>query len=354
MPSIEYNIHPPTSVLLTLPLGRLDYPDAVLAWNVISLLAFLASLGIVARMVVVPRALFWPGVALLSFCHPLYASLHQGQLTLCLVLLITAMWALARSGRFGMAGALLGAAAAIKLFPVYLAIYYAAQGRVRLLLTALISFLTLTLITVFVLGLDAYHDYVGVVLPWNAGFRTLNGNISIAGLWYRLFYPVPGENIVPLCSSMALARWGTLISSLAMTAIVATAAYRAQTPAQRELAFAMTATAMLLVSPVTWDHGLPILLAPFILIACSPVIARSTSLSTALVLILVISSTPNLVLWGLFSPSRSLSGTTWIDTIGAPSFKFYALLGTFLLALTAFRCEAASSRLKAADPRPVL
>jgi hypothetical protein len=68
----------------------------------------------------------------------------------------------------------------------------------------------------------------------------------------------------------------------------------------------------------------------------------------------VISSTPNLVLWGLFSPSRSLSGTTWIDTIGAPSFKFYALLGTFLLALTAFRCEAASSRLKAADPRPVL
>ena len=31
--SIEYNIHPPTSVLLALPLGRFDYSDAVLVWN---------------------------------------------------------------------------------------------------------------------------------------------------------------------------------------------------------------------------------------------------------------------------------------------------------------------------------
>ncbi len=36
-PAIEYNIHPPTSLLLALPLGKLNYPDAVLVWNVISL-----------------------------------------------------------------------------------------------------------------------------------------------------------------------------------------------------------------------------------------------------------------------------------------------------------------------------
>ena len=45
---IEYNAHPPTSVLLALPLAGLDLPDAMLAWNLVSLAASLASLAIVA------------------------------------------------------------------------------------------------------------------------------------------------------------------------------------------------------------------------------------------------------------------------------------------------------------------
>src|SRR5262245_18834113 len=32
---IEYNAHPPTSVLLALPFSSLDLPDAVLAWNLV-------------------------------------------------------------------------------------------------------------------------------------------------------------------------------------------------------------------------------------------------------------------------------------------------------------------------------
>ena len=45
---IAYNAHPPTSVLLALPVTGLDLPDAVLAWNLVTLAALLASLAIVA------------------------------------------------------------------------------------------------------------------------------------------------------------------------------------------------------------------------------------------------------------------------------------------------------------------
>src|SRR4051794_21139132 len=34
---LEFNAHPPTSVLLVLPLAHLDYPDAFLAWSLLSL-----------------------------------------------------------------------------------------------------------------------------------------------------------------------------------------------------------------------------------------------------------------------------------------------------------------------------
>jgi hypothetical protein len=87
--SIEYNAHPPVSVLLALPLARLDYPNAVLVWNALSLMAFLISLVIVAIELHLPWTVLPPAMALLAFCHPVYGNIYQGQLTLILVLLVT-------------------------------------------------------------------------------------------------------------------------------------------------------------------------------------------------------------------------------------------------------------------------
>jgi Glycosyltransferase family 87 len=337
MKSIEYNVHPPTSVLLALPLARLDYPDAVLVWNAISLAAFLISLVIVAAVLPVPRTLSLPALALLPFCHPLYLNFYHGQINLVLVLLVTAIWAFERSGRSSAAGLLLGAAAAIKLFPAYLAIYYLAQGRIRPVMFAALSFLALTLATALILGPQAFHDYATVVMPWNADFRILGYNISIAGLWHKLFHPIQGEMIEPLWPSLAVARWGTLSSNLAITAIVATVAHRARSLTEQDLAFATTVTAMLLVSPVTWDHSLPLLLVPIAVIARSA--GKSQWILAALLLILAIDWIPQHVLTGLAQAGRSFNTFPWTFMLGAPSLKFYALLGTFALGIAAHRAE---------------
>ena len=66
IPSIEYNIHPPSSVLLALPLGQLAYADSIYVWNVISLLALVLSLAIViivlpsCRSVLLPARHYFP------------------------------------------------------------------------------------------------------------------------------------------------------------------------------------------------------------------------------------------------------------------------------------------------------
>jgi hypothetical protein len=339
--SVEYNAHPPTSVLLALPLVQLDYPDAVLVWNTLSLLAFLTSLAIVAVVLPVPRTLLLPCLASLTFCHPLYGNLYQGQLTLILVLLVTAIWALERSGRSNTAGVMLGAAAAIKLFPAYLALYYAARGKLKPLVAAALSFLVLTVVTAIVLGLNAYHDYIQVVLPAQTRFRSLGYNYAIAGLWYRLFDPV-GERgwMTPLWPSPTLARHGTLLCDLVVTAITATLIHQARTPAQRQLAFASTVTAMLLVSPVTWDTSLPLLLVPFAVIAHNT--SRLRWMPAALIAILIIVWSPQQVLTKLALGGRSVRVASWAFMLGAPSLKFYALLGLFALGLTAFWAEKRS------------
>jgi Glycosyltransferase family 87 len=346
--TVEYNAHPPTSVLLALPLARLEYADAVLAWNTISLAAFLASLVIVAAVLPVPKTLFLPALALLTFCHPLYGNLYQGQLTLLLVLLVTAIWALERSGRSRAAGFVLGAAAVIKLFPAYLAVYYLARGRIRPLLTATISVLTLTCLTALILGLDAYHDYVQIVLPAQTRFRSLGYNYAIAGFWHKLFDPAgESEYMTPLLSCPMLASVGTLLSDLGMTVIVMALAYLARTQAQRELAFASVVTAMLLVSPVTWDTSLPLMLIPIAIIARGT--GPSRWMMVSFVSILVVLWTPQIVLTNLALAGHSLRVAPWTFMLGAPSLKFYALLGIFALGLAAFWAESKNIRPVSAD-----
>ncbi len=178
----------------------------------------------------------------------------------------------------------IGAAAAIKLFPVYFVVYYTAKWRLRPLLAATVCFMALTAVTAVVLGFDAYRDYVQVVLPTQTRFRSLGYNHALSGIWHKLFDPA-GENgwVVPLWSCPSLAQYGTLVSDLVVTVTVALMAYHAQSAAQRDLAFASVITGMVLVSPVSWDTSLLLLLVPIAVLACHA--RRQCRTQTALLVI---------------------------------------------------------------------
>jgi Glycosyltransferase family 87 len=223
--SIEYNSHPPGTVLFMLPLASLSYAHALWLWNIVSLAAFVASLAIVAVTLPVPRAWFWPTWAFLPFCQPLFADLHLGQLTLILLFLITSAWALNRSGRQVAAGTLLGLAASIKLFPAYMLIYFLAKGRIQTVIAVTLAFVAWNGLAACVLGIDSYRDYMTVVLPRMEAFRGYGYNLSIAGFWYKLFNPATDQSL-PLWYSPALARIGSLASILIITAVVALQTFR--------------------------------------------------------------------------------------------------------------------------------
>src|SRR5262249_28508232 len=152
-----------------------------------------------------------------------------------LVWLVTASWALDRSGRSAAVGTLIGLAAAIKLFPAYLLVYFAARRRGRALIAFAASFAVLNFATIAVLGWEPYQDYVRIVLPTQEKFRSYGFNMALSGFWYKLFDPFgePGR-IIPLWPSPAIARSGTVLSDLAVTVLVVLLALRAKTTAGRD------------------------------------------------------------------------------------------------------------------------
>ena len=251
-----------------------------------------------------------------------------------LLLLVTGAWAADRTGRPKLAGALLGAAATIKLFPVYLLIYYLLRGRWTIVISGFVTVAALTLITAAILGVGAYRDYVRVVLPAIQWFRVGWENQSLDGFWSRLFDGAPEtprnySRSRVLWYDPAVARGAYWASAVVITLVMAMATRRARTRYDEDRAFGVAATAMLLLSPILWEHYLLLLLVPLgVLWADSSRRVVGRVALTTLTIILFIS--PRLV-WTAFDLGGKVARP--IDNVTVIPYQCYALLGLFVLGI---------------------
>jgi hypothetical protein len=260
---IRYNAHPPASVLLALPFGLLDYSSAYVAWTVVSLVCLAASTWMIVRE---PDAGFTTTAAIcflpwLVFGNALSHQLVQGQLNLVLLVLITGAWVAGRRGYSGTSGLCLGLAAAIKLFPGFLVLYYVATREWRGVLAAVAGFAAANLAALGVLGVDTFVDYGQTVMPEVGRFRDAWTNASVVGFWAKLFDGNLGA-VIPVWRAPRLARTLAAVSGVVATAFAFRAVWKSRETAERDVAFAQCIVTMLLVSPITWDHYFVLLWLP--------------------------------------------------------------------------------------------
>jgi Glycosyltransferase family 87 len=262
---VEFNAHPPSSIVVMIPWAILDYRAALLGWNLLSLGMLLASLETIRRSLEVPLTveLIAPAVIFLLLSRPLLMQLFHGQWNLVLLLLVTGVWAAERSGRPAWAGVLLGVATAIKLFPGFLFLYLLVRRQWSAVIEGALAFAMLTGLTAALLGPEVYRVYFEELLPKLAPVRSSWYNASLVGFWTRLFDPATAEvHVLPLWRNGMVLRGAVLLSGLFVIMTVTRAIRSADTRDALDHAFGLTVTGMLLVSPITWDHSLLLLLLP--------------------------------------------------------------------------------------------
>jgi Glycosyltransferase family 87 len=341
---LEYNAHPPTSVLLSLPFAALDYTTAFRLWTILSLAALGLTIYLLARELRIPldRWSIFPISSLILLCAfvgPLRPQLEEGQWNLFLLLLLTGVWKCARSDRLMLAGLLLGLATAVKLFPGLLFIPFLVQRKWRLAGWGIVSFLTATMLTVVVLGLDTYRTYIFDVIPHLERYRSVWFGMSFKGFWSKLFDPIPiGGVTVPLLESPWLARSLTILSSGLLILALVRASWRTRSQQEQDDVFALTMVAMLLVSPIAWDNYLLLLLLPLMYFwATMPKTGWPTWMFRGLAVMLSLRS---YCYWCLIlcDPRQDWCKCTaqpW-QTLTALSVHTYALLGLFVFGLATF------------------
>lgn len=334
---IAYNAHPPASVLLALPLARLDYSDAFLVWSLASLAAGAVSGWLVVRQLDL-RFTLWtlaPTLALVLVCNPFRQQMNQGQLNLILLLLLTGTWAADRSGRPAVAGLLLGLATAIKLFPGLLFVYYLLRRRWDVFGWGVFGFVLVNLLTAAILGVEAFESYIQHAVPGVRVYTDWWPNISLSGFWLKLF-DGRGGRVIPLWYAPTLARVAIVLSWLVVLTLLAWAVLRARTPADHDVTFGLTLIAMLLLSPVTWDHYCVLLLVP-VVIFWRRVPRRTIARVLFWFGVIVLWLTP-MVFWYPLTGARL---ETWMVMVAAPwqtltalSLPCYALIALFAVGLS--------------------
>ncbi len=261
----EVNAHPPASVLFTVPFALLSYQEAFILWTELCLILLALSIWLVFRGLGIRRDLD-AGLTvflLLLFCHPLVSHFQQGQWSILLLFLVTLCWSWERKGRPWLAGACLGMAAALKLFPGFLFFPFLICRRWRVLLGGLTGLLGLSLLTSVVLGWDTSRTYFREVLPRVVQYRGACHNLSLCGICYKLLAPLPHWMPVQftlLWQAPAIAAAAWLAASGAIVALLAPSLWKHRHDADRCLSLSIVA--MLLISPVTWDHYLVLLVLP--------------------------------------------------------------------------------------------
>jgi len=267
---LRHNGHPPGSVLLVLPLGRLDYYTAHVAWQGINLAALLAGLVIVVRELRVEVSAWHvlPTAAFLVLYDPVRLQFINGNWNALLFLGVTAVWALARRRRDVAAGLVLGVVASIKLYPAFVGLYFLARRRWGGLAGAAIGFGVMQLAAAGLFGWEAFTDYRRTITEGAGYFQGVWTNGSLPGFASKLFHPGTAwtDRLIPLWDAPWLATALTVVAFVALAAATGRFAWSARTPVEEDEAFALVLTAGVLLSPLIWVDGSLLLLMPIFLL----------------------------------------------------------------------------------------
>jgi alpha-1,2-mannosyltransferase len=234
--------YPPFAAVVFVPVAALPLTVARVAWDLASIAALGYSLTLILKLAGYrPSRLTVAGVTAAALAlDPVYQTLFLGQINLILLaLVLTDVWRAARGRDAGLG---VGLAAAVKLTPAIFIVFFLLAGRTKSAVTAAAAFLGCGLIGLLVApgASQRYWEhlcydtsrvgapYISNQSPYAAAIRIAGGAAHVGDWWVLIpvFLGAAG-----LFAATVLARRGDWLG-----------------------AAAVTGTAGLLVSPVSWAH----------------------------------------------------------------------------------------------------
>jgi hypothetical protein len=257
--------HPPTTPFWFLPFASQDAVIMAQSVALVVLLILLAHVSLCVSELRLPSPLV---TTTFVFCFVGSSSwmiehLHVVQVSEVIAFLYVLAWYALRRGREELAGAAIGLACTIKLFPGVMCVYFLFAGRWRAVAGALAAYLPVAALMTSRFGLASWPMFFsqqsGISNWWMGHIR----NASLLGVVLRALTPVCVAHASP-------SRLSTLLGAACSLALLGAAFLvcrrRLRARADEDLTFALFATISVFVNAWIWEHYRVFLILPFLLV----------------------------------------------------------------------------------------
>ncbi|HNQ16483.1 MAG TPA: glycosyltransferase family 87 protein [Candidatus Woesebacteria bacterium] len=159
-------IYPPISLVLLTPFASLPLDFAEDVWTLFSLIALLSSVLLllgVSKTFTMRNFFIVTGLAMLNF--PVKFNLGMGQINLILLLLTCLSFFWYRKRLSVLAGSALAVAAALKLTPLVLVLFFLQKRQWKIVISCVVGFILLNGLGLTLLGTNATTDYWQKIFP---------------------------------------------------------------------------------------------------------------------------------------------------------------------------------------------
>jgi hypothetical protein len=306
----------PFSTLLVWPIAKLEPLRAKHVWIILNLILLAAIVPLLARASGLTTL---QAAILCGLSYPLQRNLLFGQFYIVLLaVLIAACWAHQR-GRNTLAGALVGLAAALKIYPILLSLHLLKTRNWRAIAAGAAFILAATFLSVAVLGINMNRTYLLQVLPWALRGDALPpfniGSGSVSTVLHRLFVYEPQWNPRPV---MPQAWMFAVLHPLLQLAIVGPVILlirsRNSSPLRTRLEWSALLFSALTISTIPASYQFTVLILPVALLCGHFLrVGKPVLLCISLALFLVVGYPPHV---------SSVEG--WRTLLGVP--RLYCLL----------------------------
>lgn len=259
------NNHTPFNAILFLPFTSLPYNIAVIIWCILLFILCFWIFYIVFKELRIAIKLPWIMISIgFGLCwYYLQGRMAFSNSSLALAACIIGCWVMYRNKHDFPSGVLIGIATMVKLFPGLFVLYFLLRRRWTAAFSAIATISILQLLTLIIVGKDDIIKHIFQVIPYDvARFGAYSANISLTGAFSRLLVGRPWVQPIvyaPEISSILVA----IISIVLLIIFVKKSIKIPKTQHGEDASFAIACVIMLIISPITWGHIIPLLVLPF-------------------------------------------------------------------------------------------
>lgn len=277
--------YPPFFYLLMQPWVWMPFHFSALVWSIVGQVSVIVAAGLCLSRWTTPNPLQLTAALFVALNYqPVLENLALGQANAVLLLLVTLAWWGLRSGHHWLAACLIGLAPHIKIqYGLLILLLWGMGYRVVCARAAIVAGLGVG-IGMLVLGGSHYLEYLRYLAAMPDYLASWSANLSLSGTLNRL--------LLPLGHGRAVADGAILAASLAVLIVFARAIPRSIPPDSQKVdwAWSLGLCAMLLVSPLTEEHHLVVLLFPLLRLLCADVPLRAGEIPLALGAVIMLGS----------------------------------------------------------------